>query len=383
MSRFERSDLQTKLVHAGEPRHQGAVSIPVYQSSTFVSDGTSSYHDIRYGRLSNTPNHIALHEKLAAVENAEDALVTSSGMAAITTALLTTLKAGDHLIAQNVLYGGTWDFVVKDLPKYGVMFDLVDGSNPDEWKAKLRPETKAFYVESISNPLMTVPHLEEVVAFAREHDLVSMIDNTFASPVNFRPCEHGFDLSLHSATKYLNGHTDLIAGAVIGKAERVHAVKLMLDHLGGSLDPHACFLLHRGMKTLSLRVRQQNASALRLAALLESHPGVRRVHYPGLEGHANHDVAKRMFDGFGGMLSVELDGDVERADRFMHDLGIGIEAPSLGGAETLVSRPAMMSHAGLTPEERAKTGISETLIRISVGIESTEDLLDDFGQALG
>jgi len=376
-------DLQTKLVHAGEPRHQGAVSIPVYQSSTFVSDGTSSYHDIRYGRLSNTPNHIALHEKLATIEGAEDALVTSSGMAAITTSLLTVLHEGDHLLAQNVLYGGTWDFVVKDLPRYGVTFDLVDGSNPDEWTAKLRPNTKAFYVEAISNPLMTVPRLREAVAFAREHGLVSMIDNTFASPVNFRPAEHGFDLSLHSATKYLNGHTDLIAGAVIGKAERVHAVKLMLDHLGGSLDPHACFLLHRGMKTLTLRVRQQNASALELARFFESHPGVSKVHYPGLESHPAHAVAKELFDGFGGMLSVELDGDVARADRFMHALRLGIEAPSLGGPETLVSRPAMMSHAGLTPEERAKTGIAETLIRVSIGIEATADLADDFRQALG
>ena len=261
-------------------------------------------------------------------------------------------------------------------------YDFVGGEAPDTWAEALRPETRMIYVEAITNPLVQVADLEAVVAFARKHELISVIDNTFASPVNFRPPEIGFDLSLHSGTKYLNGHSDIVCGAVIGQADLVARVKKMMSYLGGSLDAHACFLLHRGLKTLAVRVRQQNESALALARVLEAHPAVTRVNYPGLPSNSGHERAKKLFDGFGGMLSVELAGGAEAAKRFEAAVTIPIVAPSLGGVETLLTLPATTSHAGLTPEERREVGVADGLIRVSVGIEGTEDLVDDFGAAL-
>jgi cystathionine beta-lyase/cystathionine gamma-synthase len=376
--------IETKAIHAGEirPGVLGAVSLPVFQTAMYEYEAAASYHDIKYIRLNNTPNHLALHRKLAALENAESALVLASGMAAITTTLLTVLSAGDHLLAQDSLYGGTHDFLTRDLASFGIAHDLVDGARPETWAAKVRPETKAFYVETISNPLIRIPDLEAAVAFARERGLVSIIDNTFASPVNFRPPEHGFDLSVHSGTKYLNGHSDIVGGAVIGRAGLVERVLHKLDHLGGSMDPHACFLLHRGLKTLALRVRFQNASALEIARFLEGHPAVARVNYPGLPSHPGHAIASRLFDGFGGMMSFELAGGVEAAERFMKKARLPLVAPSLGGVETLVTRPATTSHLGMDPEERRALGISDGLIRLSVGVEATDDLIADFRQAL-
>ena len=264
--------LETKLIHAGEPepRIGGAVSMPIFQSSTFEYTGQTSYHDIKYVRLSNTPNHTALHQKLASLENAEAALVTASGMAAISTALFSVLSSGDHLLAQNCLYGGTHDFITKDFRAFGISFDFIDGDDPDSWKHQLHPNTRAIYFEAMTNPLLQVGDLKAVVEFARIHDLVSLIDNTFLSPINFRPPEWGFDLSLHSCTKYLNGHTDIGAGTVIGRSDLIERIRHKLNHLGGSLDPHACFLLHRGMKTLAVRVRYQNESALKIARFLET-----------------------------------------------------------------------------------------------------------------
>ncbi len=376
--------IETKLIHAGEPepRIEGAVSIPIFQSSTFEYTGQNSYHALRYIRLNNTPNHVALHRKLAALENAEDAVVMASGMAAITTALLATLSAGDHLLAQGNLYGGTFDFITKDIPDFGIAFDLIDADDPASWEQKLRPNTKVIFVETMSNPLLQVADLSAVVEFAKRHGLISMIDNTFASPVNFRPPEWGYDLSLHSCTKYLNGHSDIVAGAVIGRADLIQKITHKLNHLGGSLDPHACFLLHRGMKTLAVRVKYQNESALRLAQFLEDHPAVEKVNYPGLASHPRHERARELFDGFGGMLSFELRGGVEDADRFIQQATLPISAPSLGGVETLITRPATTSHSGLSPEERRTLGISDALIRLSVGIEATEDLIADLAQAL-
>jgi len=376
--------IDTKLVLAGEPepRMAGAVSMPIFQSAVFEYDGTGDYHDIRYIRLNNTPNHEALHRKLASLENAEDALVTASGMGAITTALLAVLRAGDHLLIQDTLYGGTHNFVTEDLEGFGIAYDFIDADRPETWPAKLRKETRAVYVETLSNPLLQVGDLEAVVAFARNHGLVSLVDSTFASPVNFRPPELGFDLSLHSGTKYLNGHSDLAAGAVIGRRDLVGRVKRKLDHLGGTLDPHACALLHRGMKTLALRVRAQNRTAQILSEFLEGHPAVDRVHYPGLESHPRHARARALFDGFGGVLSFEPAGGLEAARRFVERVRIPVAAPSLGGVETLVTRPATTSHGGMTPEDRERLGITDSLVRVAVGIEAVEDLLEDFDQAL-
>jgi len=376
--------IDTKLIHAGEPHPliQGAVSIPIFQSSTFEYAGQESYHDLRYIRLNNTPNHVALHEKLAALENGEAAVVSASGMAAISTTLLALLSAGDHFLAQDCLYGGTHDLITKDLPAYGISSDFICGKDSEAWKKLLRANTKAVYVESITNPLMQVANLKAIVEFAREHRLYSIIDNTFTSPINFRPLEHGFDLSIHSCSKYLNGHSDIVAGAVIGPKELITKITHKLNHLGGTLDPHACFLLHRGIKTLAVRVRQQNASAMEIARFLESRPEVQTVHYPGLASHAQHHRARELFDGFGGMLSFELKGGVELAERFIRNTTIPICAPSLGGVESLITRPVTTSHACLSPEECKQVGISESLIRLSVGLEATSDILSDFDQAL-
>jgi cystathionine beta-lyase/cystathionine gamma-synthase len=371
--------LETKLIHAGEPepRLNGAVSFPIFQSSTFEYEGK-----VRYIRLNNTPNHDVLHQKLAALENAEAALVAASGMAAITTALLTVLAAGDHLLVQSCLYGGTHDFITKDLPALGIACDFINDTDPASWPALVRPNTKAIYVETITNPLMQVIDLPAVTAFARAHGLVSLIDNTFASPVNYRPAEHGFDLSLHSATKYLNGHSDIVAGAVMGRADLMEQVHIKLNRLGGTLDPHACFLLHRGLKTLAVRVRYQNESAGKLAQALTRHPAIERVHYPGLPNHPDHLRAAALLDGFGGMLSFEPKGGMEAAERFFQRVTLPVVAPSLGGPETLLTRPATTSHVGLTPAQRHALGIGDGLIRVSVGLEATEDLIDDFDHAL-
>ena len=376
--------IDTKVIHAGEPtpRIAGAVSMPIFQTAMFEYSGEKTYDQIRYIRLNNTPNHLALHAKLAALEDAEAALVAASGMAAITTSMLTVLSAGDHLLIQDCLYGGTHDFVTRDLGSFGIHYSFIDADQPASWLEQLRPNTKAIYVEAMTNPLLQVADLEAAVRFAREHGLVSMIDNTFPSPVNFRPCEWGFDLSLHSATKYLNGHSDIVAGAVIGRATLVESITRKLNHLGGTLDPHAAFLLHRGLKTLAVRMRQHNESALRIARLLEEHPAVRRVNYPGLKSHPRHERACKLFGGFSGMLSFELRGGLQAAERFMKAVRLPVIAPSLGGVETLVTLPATTSHSGMSPEDRRRLGISDGLIRVSIGIESTDDLLEDFSRAL-
>jgi cystathionine beta-lyase/cystathionine gamma-synthase len=376
--------IETCLVHAGEPhpRISGAVATPIFQSATFEYENQASYHDIRYIRLNNTPNHVVLHHKLSALENGEAAVVTASGMAAITTALLSVLRPGDHILAQNCLYGGTHDFVTQYLKDFGVSYSFVDASDPDSWESRLHPKTRALYVESMSNPLLQVPDLRAAVKFARAHGLVSMIDNTFATPVNFRPLDIGFDLALHSCTKYMNGHSDIVAGACIGSASLIEQVKHKLDHLGGSLDPHAAFLLERGLKTMALRVRFQNSSALQIARFFSEHDKVASVNYPGLESHSQHKIAASLFTGFGGMLSLELKGGHDAAESFLNKTEIAINAPSLGGVETLVTRPASTSHAGMSPEDRRKLGISDGLIRISVGIEGTDDLIQDFSKAL-
>jgi cystathionine beta-lyase/cystathionine gamma-synthase len=376
--------LETKLIHAGEPepRIHGAVSMPIFQSAMFQYAGETSYHDLKYIRLNNTPNHIALHTKLASLENAEAALVTSSGMAAISTTLLTVLKAGDHLLAQNCLYGGTHDLVSRDFQDFGLSYDFLDAEKPETWEALVKPNTRAIYIETMTNPLLQVADLEAVVGLAKARGLISIIDNTFASPVNFRPLDIGFDVSIHSGTKFLNGHSDIVCGAILGSAELIGKITHRLNHLGGSLDPHAAYLLHRGVKTLALRVRYQNDSALKVARFLESHPSVARVNYAGLESHSGHQRARRLFSGFGGVLSFEPRGGVEAADRFLRSVRLPVIAPSLGSVETLATRPTLTSHAGLSAEARMKAGIRDNLIRISIGIEATEDLIEDFDQAL-
>jgi cystathionine beta-lyase/cystathionine gamma-synthase len=374
---------QTRAIHAGalRPRVQGAVVTPIFQSSTFEYQG-EGYHDVGYIRLSSTPNHRVLAARMAALEGTEAALCTSSGMAAIATTLLALLESGDHVLAQDCLYGGTSSLFARQLSRFGIASSPIDPQDPDSWVRAMTPRTRLIYVETLSNPLLQMADLEAAVTFAREHRLVSVIDNTFASPINFCPADLGYDLVVESCTKYLGGHDDLAAGCVAGRAEDIRRVKTTLDHLGGALDPHACFLLERGLKTLPVRIAHQNESAGRIAAYLRSHPSVRCVHHPGLPDHAQHERASRLLRGFGGVFSLELTGTVEAADRFLGRLRIATVAGSLGGVASLAMRPAVVSHAGLTPEERARIGITDGLIRFSVGLESTDDLIADLAQAL-
>ena len=374
----------TKLVHAGEPdpRIEGAVSMPIFQSSTYEYSGEEQYDDIRYIRLNNTPNHKAIQKKLAAIECAESALVTSSGMSAITATLLTFLKQGDHLLSHKSLYGGTASFILEDLPRYGITFDLIDTTDPSGWSMMLKPNTKVIYAETITNPMLEVPELGAIVDFAKENNLISMIDNTFASPVLFSPAELGFDISLHSCTKYINGHSDIVAGAVIGSDEFIKIITSRMNHFGGSLNPGACFLLHRAIKTLELRMIRQSKNAGQIALFLENHPEILSVNYPGLVSNNSYERAKKYLSGFSAMVSFEVVGGKTRSIKFMDQLDIAINAPSLGGVETLITRPALSSHSGMDPAERVKAGITDSLIRLSVGIESVDDLITDLDQAL-
>jgi len=375
---------ETLAVHAGErrPGPEGSVVFPIYQGTVYSLEPGADYHDIRYIRLNTTPTQRYLHDKLAALEGAEAAVATSSGMAAISTILLSHLKRGDHILVGDCLYGGTHDLLTRHADDLGWSFSTVDPHRPATWEAALRPSSRAFLVETITNPLMRVAALREVASFSRAHELTGIIDNTFASPVNCRPLSLGFDLVFHSATKYLNGHSDLVAGCVLGSGERIERVRRALNHYGGTLDPHAAFLLARGLKTLALRVRAQNANAAAVAGFLAAHPKVAAVNYPGLGTHPDHAVARELLAGFGGMLSLRVKGGLPAAERLLAAVRIPHIAPSLGGVETLMVRPAISSHAGLEASERERIGISEDLVRVSCGIEHPDDLIDDVRQAL-
>jgi cystathionine beta-lyase/cystathionine gamma-synthase len=376
--------IETKLIHSGEPvgKYEGAVTLPVFQTSIYEFKGTGEQESLKYIRLNNSPNHVVLHQKLAALENAEAALVTASGMAAISTSLLSVLSAGDHVLVQDGLYGGTYKFVTQEFSDFGLSYDFIDGYDPDSWKDKLQNNTKAVYVESMTNPLLKIIDHRAVIKFTQDHGIASIIDNTFATPVNFRPPEWGYDLSLHSCTKYLNGHSDVVAGAVIGKRTFIEKINRKAIRLGCCLDPHACYLLHRGLKTLAVRIRHQNESALKIAKFLDNHKAVKQVNYPGLESHPRIGLSREFFDGYSGMLSFELVGDLDTTKEFINRVKLPIIAPSLGGIETLLTRPVTTSHRGMSQEEKDRMGISDKLVRISVGLEAAEDIIEDFNQAL-
>lgn len=372
------TSLATRLVHAG-PRHpEGAVVAPLHASVNYLQEDVGAYDAVRYARLSNTPTHAALHHKLAAIEEAEAATTTASGMAAVSSVLLATLRPGDHLLVQDNVYGGTAT-LLADLAARGITSTAVDAARPETWE--VRPETKLFYVEAIANPRMEVPALDAVVALCRARGLVSVIDNTFASPVLFQPVPFGFDLVLHSATKYLNGHSDVCAGVVAGSAVLVERVAHARNHYGGSLDAHAAWMLDRGLKTLALRVPRQCETAGRVARFLASHPVVARVRYPGLPDDPHHARAARFFRGFGGMMAFDT-RDEATADRLLQRLQVVMHAASLGGVETLAVRPSRSSHLGLSPAQREALEISDRMIRLSVGIEGADDLIADLEQAL-
>jgi cystathionine gamma-synthase/cystathionine gamma-lyase/cystathionine beta-lyase len=374
--------LETLAVHGDRRagRVLGAVVAPIFQTATWLTEPDEA--EPRYLRYANAPDLTALADRCAALEGTEAALLASSGMAALTTALLSVVREGEHVIAQDCLYGGMTTFLRDTAPRLGIDVSFVSLDRPDEWAAALRPRTRAVHVEAISNPLMGVGRLDEVVDFARAHGLVSLIDSTFATPVAFRPADMGFDLVVHSATKFLGGHSDLVAGLTCGSRERLADCRRLALQLGGCLDPHAAFLLGRGLKTLPLRVRAASDTALRLARELEAHPAVERVHHPGLESHSGHARARAWFAGFGAMLSFVPQGGVPAAERILGRLRVATVAPSLGGVETLVSRPARTSHQSLSRAEREALGIPDEMVRVSVGLEHLDDLVEDFGQAL-
>ncbi|HEV2784734.1 MAG TPA: aminotransferase class I/II-fold pyridoxal phosphate-dependent enzyme [Actinophytocola sp.] len=376
--------IDTLAVHGGErrPGPEGSLVFPIYQGTVYTVEPGTDYHDLKYIRLNSTPSQVYLHDKLAALEGAEAGLATASGMAALTSVLHTLLRPGDHILASDCLYGGTHDFLTGHAADLGWTYTFVDPQSPDTWAAAKTPSTRLFLVETITNPMMRVARLRDVVAFARREGLTTVCDNTFASPVNFRPLSVGFDVAFHSATKYLNGHSDVVAGAVLGSAELIGRIRRTVNHYGGSLDPHAGFLLARGLKTLAVRMRAQNHNALTLAQFLSEHPKIAAVNYPGLASHPDHAHASALLSGFGGMLSLRMAGGLDAAKALLDALRIPAVAPSLGGVESLVTRPAITSHAGMSPADRERIGITDDLIRVSTGIEDAADLVEDFGQAL-
>lgn len=376
-------NLGTRLIHGGEPRPRihGSINVPLFQSSTYLTDSEVGYDEIKYLRLGNTPGHEALQAKLAAIMDAEAALVSASGMAAISSVIFGLLQRGDHMLIEESLYGGTFDLLTKDCHRFGIEFDFIDSADPAAFPARLKPNTRMIYVESITNPCLKVADFPAVTAFAKANGLLAVCDNTFASPVNFRALAAGFDLELHSATKYLNGHSDITAGVVAGSHALVRAVHHFQNRSGGVLDPNSVYLLYRGLKTLHVRQAWQNESALRLARALAGHGGIRRVLYPGLEDDPNHARAKSSFTGgFGGMISFELRS--ADAGTFINALNIPLYAPSLGGVESLVTLPARTSHSAMPEATRRRLGITPGFVRMSVGLESPDDLIADVLQAI-
>jgi len=367
----------TASVHAGSTGDTqfGGLVTPLFPAAAY------DYHGgVRYPRYFNTPNHRAAAEKIAALENTEDALVFSSGMAAIFTAIMAQVKAGDHLVFQNDLYGGTHHAVVNELNRYGIDYTMVDASDLKNIERAIRKNTKAIYVETPSNPLLKIIDLAGVVRIARKHKLVTLIDNTFASPVNQNPADLGIDIVLHSGTKYIGGHSDLMCGVVASSKKFIDPIKQSALHFGGNADANTCWLVERSLKTIVLRVRQQNENALELARWLTASKKITKVYYPGLTAHPGHAIAKKqMPGGFGGMLSFEVKGN---ADTFISRLELIKPAVSLGGVESTVNQPVKTSHAKLTPAERKKVGIKDNLIRLSVGIEEVTDLINDIDSAL-
>ncbi len=359
---------------------------PIYQTSTFqVTDSDQQLHatstDMFYTRYGN-PTHTAVESAIAELEGADAAQLFASGMNAITTSILATVKAGDHIVAQNDIYGGVTKFLSVWLPKFGVETTFVDTTNYSEHAGAIRPNTKLLYLESPTNPTLKVVDLHRAVAIAREHGLITMIDSTFATPINQRPTEFGVDVVLHSGTKYFGGHTDLICGVAAGRRDLIDQIHATRTTLGGVMDPHAAFMLLRGIKTLALRVERQNESALRIAEFLSEHSKVRSVNYPFLKNHPQRAIAVEQLRGGGGVLSFEVEGSGEDAKRFSEALHLFTLAPSLGGAESLVSIPVLTSHAMISAEHRRKMGVTEQLVRLSVGIENADDLIADLEHAL-
>ena len=381
----------TRSVHAGRARdpESGAIATPIHLSSTYFSRST---HDLVeylegrhpanfYARYSN-PTVEAAERKIADLEGGEQALCFGSGMAAISTLVLSQLEQGEEVVATRELYGGTFELLDRMLPRWGMTARFVPPGDLNALESAIGPKTRLLYTETPTNPKLSVVDLRGVAEIAKRRRIPCAVDNTFASPLNQRPIGFGFDFVVHSATKYLGGHCDLVGGVVIGSRDRMKEVWRHRKLLGGILDPHSAYLLERGIKTLALRMERHNANGMAVARHLAEHPHVKRVYYPGLPDHPGHEVAARQMSGFGGVLAFEVDGDKEAAIRVVEALQVAYLAPSLGGVETLVSQPCMTSHYFLAPEERAAQGISDSLVRVALGVEDTADLVRDLDRAL-
>ena len=375
--------LSTLAVHAGEDAHDAGspVVTALHQSVNYVQEAGQS-DELRYPRYGNTPNAELVQKRLAALDKAEAAVVLASGMGATACALLALLRPGDHLLASRWIYGGTHKLLTDEFASLGINVTLVDPVEPRAWRKRLRKETRAVFLESPVNPSCRVIDLRPVSYLTQENGLALVVDSTFASPINFRPLEHGADVVIHSTTKYLNGHHDMVGGAVLGTASYVEEVRQKMIVWGQAPDPFACWLLERGLKTLDVRVRRQNDNAMRIALWCADRREVKAVHYPGLSTHVDHEIARTQMDGFGGMLGLELSGGSRATDRFLRKLRLIRHAASLGGVDSLVSEPRHSSHVHLSTEERAKLGIPDGFLRVSVGIEDADDLITDIEQAL-
>ena len=379
-----RLGLSTLAIH-GLPRRRPdwtAVAPSVVQSSTFTNP-VGSEDEVLYARYGNTPTQVALATKYALLEGAEAAIFLGSGMAATALAHLAVLRTGDHLVSSSWIYGGTRRLFAEELTRLGMEVTFVDPSQPRLWRRSVRKTTRAIFVESPTNPVMRVLDLAPLAQVAREFGLALLVDATFASPINFRPLEHGADVVITSATKYLNGHSDLVAGAVAGSASVIDEVNRLLRIWGPAIDAHTAWLVDRGMRTLAVRMERHNANGLAVARWAEKQPGIVRVHYPGLPSHPDHAHARKVLAGFGGMVGLELKGGVRAAERMLKRLKMISHAPSLAGVESLVSEPRLTSHRDLGPEGRAAAGIPDGFLRLSCGLEDGEDIIEDLKQALG
>ena len=375
--------LSTTAIHGGAPQSTpgSPVTAPLVQSVNYVQE-TGTSEGLQYTRYGNTPNAERVQRRLAMLEGSEAALVLSSGMGATSCAMLALLRSGDHLITSSWIYGGTRKLFTEDLPGMGIEVTFVNPLEPRAWRKGLRKTTRVLFLESPVNPTCRVLELNSLQSLAHSEGIALVVDSTFASPVNFRPIEHGVDVVIHSATKYLNGHHDILAGVVCGNEPFIDEVRRKMMVWGQAPDPFACWLLERGLKTIDVRVKRQNENAMRIAEWCSTRTEIAKVHYPGLPSHPDHQIAKSILDGFGGMLAIELKGGGPAALRFVQSLKVFAYAASLGGVDSLVIEPRYSSHEHMTPAERARIGIPDGFLRVSVGIENVEDLIADIEQAL-
>jgi cystathionine beta-lyase len=380
MNKSKKLGINSTCVHVGEVKDEqfkGAIS-PIYMSTSYAFDGVEVK---RYPRYLNTPNQEMLCKKIAALERTEDALIFSSGMAAISSAMLAFLQKGDHVIIQQVIYGGTYNFVVSEFDKYGIEYSFTESDKAADFKALIKKNTKILYIETPSNPLLGITDMRAISDIAKEHQIITMIDNTFASPINQNPVDFGIDIILHSATKYMGGHSDISAGAVAASKEHIEIIWKTAINLGGNLSDQTVWLLERSLKTLNLRVKEQTKNAQIMAEYFEGNSNIDRVYYPGLKSHPQYEIAKKQMKGFGAMLSFELKEGID-AMKFQNTLQLIKASMSLAGVESTTVSPTQTTHALLNEEERLERGIKDGLIRFSVGIEETADLIADIEQAI-